>query len=326
MRKSLWMPVLVALAAVSLSGHVLAQVESPEAYPSKPVRVIIPFAPGGSTDIIGRIAVELLGRELGQPFVPVNVGGAGGTVGAIQVARAKPDGYTLLLGTGGTIINNPQISKDIGYDALKDFQPISALWTQPSVVAVRKDSPYATLQQLIAEAKRRPAALNYGSSGMGSVSHLSTEFMAMLAAIKMTHIPYKGGGQVMTDLMAGILDVAVLPVSTVLGSGERLVGLAVSAPRRSGLAPNVPTAAEAGLPGFFYGSWGGLFAPTGLSSRIADRLSGAIAKALSQDTVKKRFAEQGVDAEFSSPAEYRADIAAEYKRVGQLIQTIGLKQ
>ncbi len=326
MRKPFWMSVVAVLAAMTLSGHVQAQAESPESYPSKPVRVIIPFAPGGSTDIIGRLALEQLGRELGQPFVPVNVGGAGGTVGAIQAARAKPDGYTLLLGTGGTIINNPQISRNIGYDALKDFQPISALWTQPSIVAVRKDSPYGTLQRLLAEAKRRPGALNYGSSGVGSVSHLSTEYMAMVAGIKMTHIPYKGGGQVMTDLMAGVLDVAVLPVSTVLGSGDRLLSLAVAAPRRTSLAPHVPTAAEAGLLGFAYASWGGLFAPTGLSPRIADRLSGAIAKALSQDAVKKRFVEQGADPEFSTPAVYRSEIAAEYKRVGQLIQSIGLKE
>jgi len=324
-RNSFWMSVFVTLAALMASGRVLAQAESPEAYPSKPVRVIIPFAPGGSTDIIGRISAELLARELGQQFLPVNVGGAGGTTGAIQVARAKPDGYTLMLGSAGTIINNPQMRKDIGYDPLKDFHPISPLWGQRSVVAVRKDGPYATFQQLIAEAKRRPGALNYGSSGAGSLSHISTEYMAALAGIKMTHIPYKGAAPAITDLAGGTLDVVLIPVSSLLGYQDRLVGLAIAAPSRSSFAPNVPTAAEAGLPGFVYSSWGGLFAPAGVSPRIAERLSGALAKVMKQEEVKKRFMAQGVDPEFSTPDEYRVAIAAEFKRVGQLMESIGLK-
>lgn len=311
--------------ALALPCAVQAQNESPEAYPSKPVRLIIPFAPVGPTDVLGRVAGEILSKELSQQFIAVNVAGAGGTIGAVQVARAKPDGYTLLLGTAGTIVNNPNMSKDLGYDPLKDFQAITALWSQPSVVMVRKDGPYASLKDLIADAKKRPGALNYGSSGVGAFNHLSTEFLASLAGIKMTHVPYKGMGPALTDLMGKNLDVVLGPVSNLLPNADRLSGLAISAPRRSPFAPAVPTAAEVGMPGFVYSSWGGLFAPAGTSLRIAEKLSATFARSVNADSVRKRFNDQGVDPDFSTPAEYQAAIAAEFKRGKQLIDAIGLK-
>ncbi len=318
---------ILALGSFCFSSIVAhAQVESPDTYPSKPVRLIIPFPPGGPTDILGRLVGEILGKELNQPFVAVNVGGAGGTIGAIQVARARPDGYTLMLGTAGTIINNPHMNKNIGYDPLKDFQAITALWSQPSVVLVRKDGPFTNLKELIAEAKRRPGALNYGSSGVGSFNHLSTEFFASLAGIKMTHVPYKGMAPAITDLIGKNLDVVLGPVTSLRSNSDRLIGLAISAPTRSSFAADVPTAAEGGLPDFVYSSWGGLFAPAGISPRIAEKLSSAVARGSSVESVRKRYAVVGVEPEYNTPGEYQAAIASEFKRGRQLIEAIGLKE
>ena len=318
---------MLALGSVVLSSAgARAQVDSADSYPLKPVRLIIPFPPGGPTDILGRVVAEILSKELNQPFVAVNVGGAGGTIGAIQAARSKPDGYTLMVGTAGTIINNPQMKTNIGYDPLKDFQAISSLWSQPSVVLVRKDGPYTNLKELIAEAKRRPGALNYGSSGVGAFNHLSTEFFSSLAGIKMTHVPYKGVAPAITDLIAKNVDVVFGPVTNLLRNSDRLVGLAISAPVRSTFAPDVPTAAEVGLPDFVYSSWGGLFAPAGVSPRIAEKLGSAVAKGASVESVRKRYTVLGVEPEFSPPKEYEAHIAAEFKRGGRLIAIIGLKE
>lgn len=314
----------LGLALLS-SGLVHAQTESPDAYPSRPVRLIIPFAPAGSTDILGRLAGEILAKELNQPFVAVNVGGAGGTIGAIQVAKSRPDGYTLMLGTAGTIINNPHMNANIGYDPLKDFQAITSVWSQPSVVLVRKDGPFGTLKEFIAEAKKRPGALNYGSSGIGAFNHLSTEFFASLAGIRMTHIPYNGVAPAITDLIAKNLDVVFGPVTNLLSNNDRLIGLAVSSRARSTFAPAVPTSAESGLPDFVYSSWGGLFGPAGLSPRIAEKLSTAVARGSSTDAVKKRYAVHGVEPEFSTPVEYQTYIAAEFKRGGRLIESINLR-
>ena len=234
----------------AVSNAAFAQSENPELYPSKPVRVIIPFEPAGSTDVLGRVAADVLAASFKQPFIVVNVPGAGGAIGAVQVQRAKPDGYTLLLGTAGTIIINPHLNPNIGYDPLKDFIAITGVWSQPSVVMVRKDSPYTTLKDLIADAKRRPGALNYGSSGVGTFNHLSTEYFSSLAGIKMTHIPYKGVAPAITALISGQLDVVLGPVTNLIASSDRLNGIAISSRKRSAFTPGVPTTAEAGLPKF----------------------------------------------------------------------------
>jgi tripartite-type tricarboxylate transporter receptor subunit TctC len=317
--------ILALWAMMVSSGVSLAQSENPELYPSKPVRLIIPFAPAGSTDLLGRVAAEVLTAELKQPFIVINAPGAGGTIGAMQVVRAKPDGYTLMLGTAGTIINNPHINPDIGYDPQKDFIAITSVWTQPSVVMVRKNGPYASLKDLIADAKRRPGALNYGSSGVGAFNHLSTEYFSSLAGIKMTHIPYNGVAPALAALMGGTLDVVLGPVTNLIASSDRLIGIAISSKTRSTFTPSVPTAAESGLPGFVYSSWGGLFAPAGTSRQIAEKLAAAVARGSNNEVVKKRFAANGVEAEFNTPAEYQVQIAADIKAGGQLIRTIGLR-
>ena len=317
--------VLALGVTVFSSGVSLAQSENPELYPSRPVRLIIPFAPAGSTDLLGRVAAEVLAAELKQPFISVNVAGAGGTIGAMQVVRAKPDGYTLMLCTAGTIINNPHMDPNIGYDPQKDFVAITSVWSQPSVVMVRKEGSYANLKELIADAKRRPGALNYGSSGVGAFNHLSSEYFSSLAGIKMTHIPYNGVAPAITALMGGTLDVVLGPVTNLIASSERLMGIAISSKTRSTFTPNVPTAAEAGLSGFVYSSWGGLFAPAGTSPRIAEKIAIALARGSNSESVKKRYAANGVEPEFTTPGEYQVQIAADIKSGGQLIRTIGLR-
>jgi len=295
-------------------------------YPAKPARVIIPFAAGGSTDILGRLVSDLLSRDLGQPFVVLNVTGAGGTIGAIQMAKAAPDGYTLMIGTPGTIINNPNINRNIGYDPIKDYQGVTSVWSQPAVVIVRRGGKFSTLQEFIAEAKKRPGALNYGSSGVGAFNHLSAELFSMLAGVSLTHVPYKGVAPAVTDLMAGNVDVVFSGISSLLSSPDRLAGLAIAAPKRSAYSSSIPAAAEAGLPDYLYSSWGGLFTAAGTPPAITEKLRGAIVKSVGQDIVKKRFEEQAVDLMISeSVADFQRYVVAEYKKGSQLIARAKLK-
>ena len=316
---------LTAVLAMMTATPAHAQADA-DNYPAKPVRVIIPFAAGGSTDILGRLVSELLNKELGQPFLVVNVTGAGGTIGAIQVAKAAPDGHTLMIGTPGTIINNPNINKDIGYDPIKDYQGVTSVWSQPAVVIVRKGGRYSTLKEFIADARKRPGALNYGSSGVGAFNHLSAELFSMLAGVNLTHVPYKGVAPAVTDLMAGNVDVVFSGISSLLSASERLAGLAIAAPTRSAYSSTLPTSAEAGLPDYHYSSWGGLFTTAGTPPRVTEKLRVAIVKSVGQDMVKKRFEDQAVDLMISeSVADFQRYVVAEYKKGTQLIARAKLK-
>ena len=315
---------MVASLFVNMPCH--AQPAGPDNFPSRSIQLMMPFSAGGASDVVARLVAAELSKELGQPVVVVNVVGATGSIGTMQVVRSKPDGYTLLLGTAGSIINNPNLSKDVGYDPLKDLLPVSSLWTQPSVVLVHRESGYPALRVLIADGRKNPDKLNYGSGGVGSFAHLSGGLFASVAGLRMTHVPYKGVGPAVTDLMAKNLDIVFSVVSSLVGNTDRLVGLAVAAPVRSSAAPTVPTSAEAGLPDFIYSSWGGLFAPAGLPPRIAEKLSAAIANALNQDVVRKRFETQGVEIEFSKPAEYKRYIATEFDRGRRLVEAAGLRR
>lgn len=295
-------------------------------YPVKPVRVMIPFPAGSSTDVMGRLMVGLLSKDLGQPFVVVNDSGASGTIGTAKVAKSTPDGYSLLIGSPSTIVMNPHFQKDVPYDVMKEFQPVSLIWSVPAMVLVSKDAPFSSsLRALIAEAKRNPGKLNYGSGGAFSYNHIAGELFASIAGIRMTHIPYKGVAPAMIDLMANQLDVIVGTLAGYLSAKDRLVGLAIAAPKRSDLAPHVPTTAEVGLPTFIFGSWGGLFAPVATPPRIVEKLSATIAKTLSPKEVRERFVAMGVDPAFSSPEEYRRQVEAEFAQIQQLIEAAGLK-
>ncbi len=323
LKSSLTLLCLVLVSSFVTTTAVRAQSEA--AYPSKAVRLIIPFPPSGSTDILGRIVADFLSKDLGQPFIVVNVGGAGGTIGAIQAVRAPADGHTLLMGTPSTIINNPVLNPNIGYDPLKDLQSISFLWSQPAVLLVNKDGPYRTLKDLIAEARRRPGQLNYGSNGAGGFNHLAAELFNSLANVKISHIPYKGAAPAMNDLMGKNLDIVFGTVAGLTSATDKLNGLAVASPTRSPFIPSVPTFAEAGLPAYVYTSWGGFFAPSGIPGRIAERLGNSIEKGLKDQTIKARFIAAGVDPVASTPAELQKHIANEYQQVKQIIEVAGIK-
>jgi len=320
---------LAALGAVLLpllpSGGARAQGDA-ASYPSRPIRLVIPFLPGGSTDVLGRKVGEILSKELGSPFVIVNTAGAGGVIGATEVARSTPNGYTLLIGTPGTISINPQLQKEVRYDPIKDFVAICLIWSQPSIVIVNRKSKFTSLRELMEEARRNPGKLNFGSAGVGSFNHLSGELFMYLTGVKMTHIPYKGASQSMTDLMAGTLDANFSTVAGYTAVKEQLAGLAITATSRSPFAPEVPTTAEAGLPEYIFNSWGGLLAPAGTPAPIREKLAAAMSKSLAQEGVRERFGALGVDPSFSTPAEFQKHIAAEVALMRKLITAAGLKQ
>lgn len=282
-RKFLVPAVAVALAATLGAARA-------EDYPGRPVRIVIPFAPGGSNDIVGRLIGEELTKRLGQPFIVDNRGGAGGTIGTEVVAKARPDGYTLLLiSTPHTA--NSTLYKKLSYDPAKDFSPVARLATAPLLVSVYPGLPVKTLSDLISYAKANPGKLNYVSSGVGSSQHLVSELFEIRAGISMTHVPYKGAGAALTDVAAGHAQVSVGTVLQALPhvKANRLRPLAVSGPKRQPVLPDVPTVQEAGLPGYDGDNWWGILAPAGTPPAIVDKLSKAIGDILAQPDMRQRL-------------------------------------
>src|SRR6185369_3758034 len=243
--------ILIAVAATTGSA-------GQTAYPTHPIRLIVPFAPGGSTDSQARIVADFLGRALGQQMVVVNVGGAGGTIGLAQAAKAAPDGYTLVTATPSLTIN-PAIQKDIGYDPIKDFEPVALVATSPIVLVVPKDSKINSVRDLIDAAKAKPGEIRYGSAGIGSATHLSSALFAAMADVNLVHVPYRGAGPALLDVIAGRLDLQFENAPSVLGhvQGGSLRGIAVGSAKRSAMFPALPTIDET-LPGYEATSWFGL--------------------------------------------------------------------
>ena len=311
-----------ATLGVLPSGAALSQTD---VYPSKPVRVIIPFGAAGSTNLLGRVVADFLSKDLGQAFVVLNLPGAGGSIGTTQVVRAPSDGYTLMVGTPGPMVNSPHLGSKLEYDPVKDFQAVGFLWTQPMVVLVSREAPFRTLKEFIAEAKRQPGKLFYGSSGVGSTSHLAGEIFNLVAGVKLEHVPYKDGGIKMADLKSRRTHVVFTTPVAVVTEGDMFLTLAVAAPARSGFIPSVPTSAEAGLADFNYSSWGGLFARTGTPTTILDKLGASVARGLKAQSTRERFLAAGVEPLASTPAELMRHVASENNLVRKLVETTGLK-
>jgi tripartite-type tricarboxylate transporter receptor subunit TctC len=296
-------------------------------FPTRPITLVIPFAPGGSTTIVGRGVAEKMSTLLGEKIIVDNRPGAGGTVGTRAVAKSEPDGYTLLLGYTGTLAIGPSLYKNVGYDPRKDFAPIGMIGNAPNSLVVNPSFPAKTLAELIAYAKANPGTVNFGSAGAGTASHITGEYFARAAGITLVHIPYKGTGPALTDLLGGHIPMAFAPIPashTNVAAGK-LRALAVTSTTRSGLLPDVPTIAESGLPGFDASLYYGLAAPAGTPRPIIDKLNKALRDALTSDEVKRQLGNDGTDITPGSPEDYAALIDKDEKKWAQLVKASGVE-
>ena len=318
----------VWLAAALITGLGLpAAPAAAQDYPHRPITLVVPFPPGGSTTIVARIVADKMSEALGQSIVVDNRGGAGGTVGSRAVAKSAPDGYTILLGYTGTLAIAPTLYGNVGYDPRKDFEPIGRIGTAPNTLVVHPSIPVHSVAELIAYAKANPGKVNYGSAGIGTVSHVCGEYFATAAGVKLTHIPYKGTGPAIIDLLGGHIPMAFAPVPATHENAKtgKLRMLAVTSAIRSTLLPDVPTIAEAALPGFEAVLRYGFVAPPGTPPTIIARLNSALNAALKSEDVRARLAVDGAEPLPSTPAEYGADIDREETQWSKVVKASGAK-
>ena len=311
----------VVLGAGLLGGtSALAQ-----AYPTKPVTIIVPFAAGGTTDILARIIGQALTAELGQSVVVDNRAGAGGNIGGQAAAKAAPDGHTLFMGTVGTHAINASLYKKMPFDPVKDFAPLTRVANVPNLLVANPAQPYKSVKDLIAYAKANPGKVNFGSSGNGSSIHLSGELFKSLAKVDMQHVPYKGSAPAVTDLMGNQIGIMFdnMPSAIQHVRSGSLVPLAVTTAKRSPELPNVPTIAEAGVLGYEATSWFGMFAPAGTPAPVLAKLNAAIVKVLGQPDVKKKINEQGAEVYSETPEQFAAFIQTESVKWGKVVKESG---
>lgn len=280
----------------------------PQAYPAKPIRFIVPFPAGGGADIFARLIGRKLGENMGQQFVVDNRAGASGIIGCEAVARAAPDGYTLLMGTTGTHTTNPAVFSRLPYDPLRDFAPVSLVAESPFLLLVHPSLPVANLKELIVFARARPGQLTYASSGTGSSSHLGFELFNLMAGIKGVHVPYKGLPPATLDTISGYVTMTWNSITASMPylKNRQLKALGIGSARRSTLLPDIPTISEAGLPGFELGSWYGIFAPAGTSPDIVRRLRNEVVKAVNDPGLRDQFAALSAEPVGSTPEEFTA--------------------
>jgi tripartite-type tricarboxylate transporter receptor subunit TctC len=308
--------------ALAISGPAQAQ-----SWPSQNIRLVVPFPPGGSTDVLARRLAEGLRERLGQTVIVENRGGAGGTIGSEFVAKSAPDGYTLLMGVTGSHGVAPSLYPNLGYQPLRDFAPISLLVSAPLVLVVNPEVPAKTLQDFIALAKKEPDTLTYGTPGNGTSMHLTGVTFDLQAGTKLIHVPYKGSAGALTDLLSGQIksmfgDLLVVLPQIRAGKSN---ALAVTSKDRNPLLPDVPTMAEAGLPGFEVLSWQGLFAPAGTPPAVVERLSKEVRAVMESKDVKDFFAAQGFLVGATTPAEFTAFVGSEVKRWGEIVKAGNVK-
>jgi tripartite-type tricarboxylate transporter receptor subunit TctC len=315
-------------AAVALAWCAAFDRAEAQTYPNRTITLVIPFAPGGSTSIVGRVIADKMSQLLGQSIVVDNRPGAGGTVGTKYVAKSDPDGYTILLGYTGTLAIGPSLYKDVGYDPRKDFAPIGMIGNAPSALVVHTSFPAKTVAELIAYAKANPGKVNFGSAGVGSVNHITGEYFARTAGITLVHIPYKGTGPALTDLLGGHIPMALAPIPATnpnVAAGL-LRALAVTGKTRNSLMPDVPTLAESGFPGFEASLYYGLVAPPGTPRPVIDKLNAELRAALASDEVKKQLAQDGTEITPDTPEDYAAFIDKDEKKWSELVKASGVEQ
>jgi len=318
--RSLMASGLASLLLAALCGAALAQ-----AYPERPIKLVVPYAPGGSADIVARLIADEWGKALGKSMFIENKGGAGGNLGVDAVAKSPADGYTVGLQTVSLAIN-PALTPRMPYDTLKDLAPIGMVAASQHVLVVNPALPVTDLKELLALAKARPGKLMYGSAGGGSTFHMSAELFKAQAGVAIVHIPYRGGGPALTDTIAGQVDLSFPVLSAAQGhvSAGKLRALGVTGARRSPLMPNVPTIAEAGLPGYAFETWFTVFAPAGTPRPVIDKLNTTLVAVLQAAAVKERLAREGFEATPSTPEQARARIEAEMPKWARLIKDRGI--
>lgn len=304
-----------------------AGVAAAETYPGHPVTLVVPFAPGGTTDILGRVFAQKMSEAWGQPVVVKNESGAGGMIGSASVARSAPDGYTILLGTLGTHGTSINLYKKVPYHPEKDFTPITLLCTFPNMLVVSPSIPATTLKEFIAYVQARPGKLSYASAGAGTGSHLAAEMFKRVAGLDVVHVPYRGSAPALTDVIAGHVAFALDYTASAMAhvKGGKLRALAVTGATRTRAAPDVPTAIEGGLPGFNTASWVAVYAPKGTPPDVVTKIRDTIAKAATLPDVQKRMDELAVDAVANTPDEFARFQRAEIDRWGSFIRDINLR-
>jgi tripartite-type tricarboxylate transporter receptor subunit TctC len=308
----------------------LAALHSParaQDYPNRPITLVVPFVPGGSTSTVARIVTDRMSQGLGQPIVIENRGGAGSSLGARGVAKAAPDGYTILEATNATLGVAPNIYANVGYDPRKDFAFLGMIGAVPNVLLVLPSYPAHTFAELLALARKSDKPIEYGTPGIGTVNHLAAELLAREAKIKLAHVPYRGAGPALNDLLGGHIPLLFSAVPNIHGHVQAgtVRPLAVTSSKRSSMVPDVPTIAESGFPGFDMSLSFGFVAPAGTPASIVERLNRELVAALADEGVKKRLAAEGLELSPSTPQEHAADIEREIVKGAALVKSIGLK-
>ena len=313
---------LLAAAAACALWPALA---AAQAFPTKPITIIVPFAAGGTTDILARIIAQGLTAELGQSVVVDNRAGAGGNIGGQAAARAAADGYTLFMGTVGTHAINAALYKKMPFDPVKDFAPLTRVANVPNLLVANPAQPFKTVQELIAYAKANPGKVNFGSSGSGSSIHLSGELFKSMAKVDMQHVPYKGSAPAVTDLLGNQIAIMFdnMPSAIQHVRSGKLRAIAVTTAKRSPELPDVPTIAEAGVPGYEATSWFGMFAPAATPAPVVGQLNKALVKVLAQPDIKKRINEQGAETAGETPEQFAAFIQQESVKWGKVVRESG---
>ncbi len=314
------------LATTALScGLATTAAQAQPAFPSRPLSIIVPFAAGGATDILARIVGQALSTEIGQSVIIENRPGAGGNIGGQLAAKANPDGHTLFMGAVGTHAINPSLYKKMPYDPIQDLAPLTRVANVPNLLVANPQQPFKTVQELIAYAKAHPGKVNFGSSGNGTSIHLSGEMFSHMAKVDIVHVPYKGSAPAMNDLLGNQIAIMFdnMPSALQYVRAGKLNALGVTSAKRSPELPNVPTIAEAGVPGYEASSWFGLFVPAATPAPVQAKLHAALVKVLAQPDVKKRMADQGAEVVSEKPEQFAAFIQAESRKWGQVVRASG---
>lgn len=316
-----------ALKYCALAAFAISTLAQAQAYPSRPIRMIVAYPPGGGTDIVGRIVAQKLGEILGQSIVVENRGGASGNIGTEVAAHAVPDGYTVLMGNVAPNAINVSLFKNLPFDPVADFAPVSLVASTPNILVVHPSIPARTVKEVVALAKARPGTLNFASAGVGSSSHLAGELFRILAGAEIVHVPYKGAGPAMVDVLSGQVQLyfATMPAAMPHVKSGKLIPIAVTSASRSQALPELPTIAESGVPGYEASTWYGLLAPAHAPGAAVARLHEGVVKILAEGALREKLADQGFEPVGDSPQEFAAYIKSEIAKWGKVIRDAGIR-